>query len=515
MQFMNLELFLLIFIPFISSFIILILDKIKDKFEIDIINTFVMLSVSAELFIIYHMLFSNFSVIKSGDFFITRNLYIWGPPFSINFAMDNLSFVFSIVITSSMFLITIFSLYYIENKRKSYFFLFFLVFSSIQGAVLTADIFTLYLFIEIIAVVTTPLIAFEKNPKNTRAAMQYLFYGISGGVFYFISLILVYYNLQTLNMAEIAVSFHQLNTLTQFIIIFFFLLGLIIKLGIFPFHFWLPKAHSSCPSPISSILSGILLKVYLYIFLRIFWTVIGFEILSDLHISTFVLDLALVSSIMGHIFAVQADELKEMLAYSSIGHIGMILAVLMLNTEAGFYGGMLHIISHLLMKSGLFLASGYILKQTVSHKIHDFKGVGYKEKIAFASFVIICLGAIGMPPLFGFVSKWFVLLAFLKANHYFGAFIVIAGSLIAMVYYLRYISRAYEGKDFSKDKIDEFEEKSFSSKKQKQILSSVIYIFTFSILFFGLLYRVLDMPVNTAIAELLNPQKYINLILGG
>ncbi len=299
-------------------------------------------------------------------------------------------------------------------------------------------------------------------------------------------------------------------------IIIFFLLALIIKLGIFPIHFWLPRAHSACPAPISALLSGVLLKVYLYIFMRIFWTMISFNFLVELHLNAFVLDLALVSSLIGHIFALQADNLKKMLAYSSIGHIGMILAVLLLNTEAALYGGILHIIAHLMMKSGLFLSSGYLLRTTLSHHIEDLKGIGHKNRLVFIAFIIICLGTIGMPPLIGFVSKWFVLLAFLEARHFFGAFVVAGGSLIALVYYLRYISQAYE--TIREEDSRSLWEEVLSFKeifKSTNIMKSTIYIFTLMIIFFGLSFKFFEMPVNTAIFELLNPQKYIELVLGG
>jgi multicomponent Na+:H+ antiporter subunit D len=347
--------------------------------------------------------------------------------------------------------------------------------------------------------------------------VQYLYYGIIGGVFFFISIILIYFNLGTLKIAETALGFSEISGPMQLVIIIFFLLSLIIKLGIFPIHFWLPKAHSACPAPVSALLSGVLLKVYLYIFMRIFWTMISFDYLVELHISTFIMDLALVSSLLGHIFALQEDDFKKMLAYSSIGHIGMILAVLMLNNQAAFYGAMLHIAAHLMMKSGLFLSSGYLLRTAGSHHIDELEGIAHKNRITFGAFVIICLGTIGMPPLLGFVSKWYILLAFLEGKHFFAALVTVLGSLIALFYYLRYISKAYT------EVSSELESESWAADfaellhflKGEQLMSTIVYVFTVLIIFFGLSFQYFDMPVNTAIFELLNPQKYIDLVLGG
>lgn len=512
MSWMNIELILLVLLPVLTAVFIYFTEKFNSRAR----NTIVILSAFLELYFVAALLISNFEAVKTGDFFLQYTISYSDSPFALNFAMDNLSLFFSLLVTAAIFLIIIYSTQYIREKENKYFALFFLVLASIQGSILTADLFTLYLFIEAITILTNPLISFHKSEETIRAAMQYLFYGLMGGVFFFISVILIYFNLGTLNMAEVARDFVLISAPMQLIIIIFFLLALIIKLGIFPIHFWLPRAHSACPAPISALLSGVLLKVYLYIFMRTFWTVIAFDFLVNFHLNAFVLDLALVSSLLGHIFALQADELKKMLAYSSIGHIGMILAVLLLNTEAALYGGILHITAHLMMKSGLFLSSGYLLKNAVSHNIEGLKGIGHKNRLIFISFVIICLGTIGMPPLVGFVSKWYVLLAFLKARHFFGAFIVAAGSIIALIYYLRYVSRAYE-------KISEVE--SFSLRNElsslKNIFSTtntmknIIYTFTILIIFFGLTFRVLDMPINTAIYELLNPSKYIELVLGG
>lgn len=511
MSWMNIELILLILLPTLTAVLMIFTGELNKRIR----NFTAISSAGAEVYLVFSLFFFNFEAVKNSDFFLQYTLGYSDSPFVINFAMDNLSLLFSLIVTGAIFLIVIFSTQYIRDQENKYFALFFLVLASIQGSILTADLFTLYLFIEAITIFTTPLISFNKTEETTRAAMQYLFYGITGGVFFFISIILIYFNLGTLKMAAVAESFALISTPMQLTIIIFFLLALIIKLGIFPIHFWLPRAHSACPAPISALLSGVLLKVYLYIFMRLFWTMIAFDFLVELHLSAFVLNLALVSSLIGHVFALQADNLKKMLAYSSIGHIGMILAVLMLNTEAAFYGGLMHITAHMMMKSGLFLSSGYLLRTTLSHQIEDLKGIGHKNRLLFIAFIIICLGTIGMPPLIGFVSKWFVLLAFLEARHYFGAFVVGAGSIIALIYYLRYISQAYETVKIESKTLKEEILSLKDCFKSSNIMKNIIYTFTLLIIFFGLAFKMFEMPINTAIFELLNPQKYIELVLGG
>jgi len=511
---MDIEILLLIVVPLATAFLIPLIDLISTRLR----RILIFFSSITEIYIILSIFIKNYSSLKAGNFFLKYNLGGWSPPFGINLAMDSLSLLFSLIVTLALFMIVIFSIGFIGHHEGKYYVLFFLVIASIEGALLTGDIFNLYVFIEMMTISTAPLVAFKRSQESTEASIKYLFYGITGGVFFFIGVILIYFSLGTLNMAEIARDFDLIDSTMKITITAVFMLGMLIKLGIFPFHYWLPKAHSACPASISAVLSGILLKVYLYIFIRIFWTMINFNFLVDIHIAPFILDLALVSSILGHIFALQADDLKRMLAFSSIGHIGMILAVVMLNTEAGFYGGLLHIISHMLMKSGLFTASGYLLQYTISHNIDDFKGVGYRNRLLFISFIILSLSMIGMPPLIGFVSKWYVLMAFLKARHFFGAFIVIFGSLTAVVYYLRYISKAYEEIKLTEDdlKREIFSRPLLSVFYREKIVTSVVYIFTFLVIFFGIGFKLFDMPIKMAAAELTNPQRYIDLInLGG
>jgi len=509
----NVELLLLILMPAAAAPSVLIINKFGKKY----VNIFAALIAGFEFLLTAELLRSNFSAVENGEFFLQYSIDIIGEPFIINFSMDNLSLFFSLLISAALFLIVIYSTRYIKYNLQRYYSLFFLVAASIQGSVLTADLFTLYLFIEGITVFTTPLISFKKTEETTRAALQYLYYGIIGGVFFFISIILIYFNLGTLKIAEAALLFEEMGQGMQITIIFFFVLSLIIKLGIFPIHFWLPRAHSACPAPISALLSGVLLKVYLYIFMRIFWTLIPFEIFAGFNIDTIMMYLALLSSLLGHIFALQSDNFKKMLAYSSIGHIGMVLAVMMLNTEAALYGAMLHIAAHLMMKSGLFLSSGYLLRSAGSHNIDELEGAGHKNRISFAAFIIICLGTIGMPPLLGFVSKWYILLAFLEESSFAAAFITAAGSLIALFYYLRYISTAYN--EVSKDMKTRSWSEDFSELlhifRGDNLMNTIIYLYTFLIIFFGLSFRYFDMPVDTAVIELLNPQKYIDLVLGG
>jgi multicomponent Na+:H+ antiporter subunit D len=377
--------------------------------------------------------------------------------------------------------------------------------------------FNIYVFIEMLTITSGALIGFKRTQEASAAAIKYLIYNVLAGLLFFLGVLIIYFNLGTLNMADISQNFASLESGIQLFISAIFLTAILIKMGIFPFLFWLPKSYDTAPSPVTAVLSGVLSKVYLYIFIRIFWTVIGFETLEALNLNVLLLDLALLSSFLGHVFALQSNNIKRLLGYSSIGHIGMITAVIMLNTEAGFYGGLLHIISHMFMKAGLFVACGYLLQYTRSHAYQDFKGVGIRNRSVFIAFIALLLSMIGMPPLLGFASKWYVLMAFLEARSYFGAFIVIFGSLTAVIYYLRYIAKGFEEVKLTEDDLKEeiFSRPLLSVLYREKIVSFITYAYTAIIVGFGLGFRFFDLPLRMSIESLMNVERYIELVLGG
>src|SRR6056297_1122635 len=354
---MDINILLLVIIPLFTAFMIPLIDLIHKSIR----KYFVFVSINVEAFIAIRIILNNFDKIKNSELFLDYHLGGWITPYGINLIMDPVALFFSTLITFSLYFIIVYSIGFIGHHEGKYYVLLFLIFAAMQGTILTGDLFNMYVFIELIAVTSSPLVAFKRDQNSTEAAIKYLIYSIIGGLFFFIGVIFIYFSVGTLNMAEAAANFGSIGFRMQLFIITTFLVSFLIKLGIFPFHFWLPKAHSACPSSISALLSGVLLKVYLYTFIRILWTVLDYNIIIDIGLDVFIIYISLFSSLLGHIFALQADDIKRMLAFSTIGHIGMITAAIALNTKAGFYGAMLHIIAHLLMKSGLFLGVGYLI----------------------------------------------------------------------------------------------------------------------------------------------------------
>jgi len=476
---------LLILIPLVTAFLLPIIELVNTKIR----KAFILLSASGELLLGIIIFISNYNLIKTSELYIEYNLGAWSSFLGIALVLDNLSLFFSILLVISMFLIIVYSIGFIGHQEGKYYVLLFLLLAAMQGAVLTNDIFNLYVFIELITITSTALISFNRNRESAEASFKYLLYGVIGGLFFFIGIFLLYYTTGSLNMGLIFSEYQDINQNIQIAVMILFLTSIFIKVGLFPFHYWLPKAHSTSTGPVSALLSGILLKVFICIFLRLFWQVFSYELLVDMGLAELIIYIGLFSSIIGHLLAFREDDIKRMLAFSTLGHIGMIVAVLALNTASGLLGGLMHTISHLLMKSTLFLTVGYLLQYTEgSHHLADFNGIAYKNKGIFVSFILAALGMVGIPPLPGFFSKWYIVDAFIQSGYNWAALLILLLGLISLFYYLRYIIRGYNQVEAERIVKPVKETSVLSVFYRERVVTLAVYVFTTLMLTAGLFF---------------------------
>lgn len=496
---MELNILLLVLIPLVTAFLIPLIDLIYIKVR----KVLVILSALGEFLVSLLILIYNYESVLKGGFVIKYLLGGWASSLGITLVMDSLSLFFSLLISLSLFLIIIYSIGFIGHHEGKYYVLLFLVLGAMQGAVLTGDIFNLYVFIELITITSAALVAFKRNREGAEAAFKYLIYGVIGGLLFLIGVFLIYFSLGTLNMAIIAADFGQMNINLKLTIVIFFLTSLFIKSGIFPFQFWLPKAHSACPGPISALLSGVLLKVFIYIFIRSFWQVFGYGLISNAGINNFIIYIGLFSSTIGHLLAYKEDDIKRMLAFSTVGHIGMIVAVLVLNTVSGLFGGLLHVLSHLFMKTTLFIIIGYLLQYADSHHIANFNGIAYKNKGIFIAFIIATMGMVGIPPLPGFFSKYYILKAFIESGYHLPAILIIILSVMSLFYYLRYIFRGYNLLDYEQGIKPKKVSLVLSVFYRERIVIDVVYIYTILLVASGIFFWLFTQPLMAVVKGIL------------
>ena len=373
----------------------------------------------------------------------------WPAPIGINLAVDGLSFFFALFVLGVGLLIVVYSLGIYQYARR-YYSLLLLALSGILGIILTRDIFNMYVFFEILAVASYVLITYKRKARAIAASFKYLIITESAWVLFLLAIAILYGLTGTLNMDGIASQINNIYKSNPQVIYLVFSLMMVafgIKCGMFPLHTWIPEAHSQAPTPVSSLLSGLILKVGIYAMLRIFFLFFGASLFLR-GAGQLILYLGLVTLIVGAGLALVQDELKKLLAYSSISQIGYILVAVGLGTQLGLKGGLFHIFNHALIKSGLFFCAGIIISQTGFWKVSNMKGVWRQMPGVTFSFCVLSLAVIGIPPFNGFVSKMFILDATLMADNYLAVFFLFTGILLTAAYYFRVIQTFFSPEEF-------------------------------------------------------------------
>lgn len=429
------------------------------------------------------------------------------PPIGINLVAGPLGVGLSSLIALVGLAVSIYAIGYIrEGAQEKYHVLYLLLLTGATGAVLTGDIFNLFVFYEILCISSYALVAYLGDKNGIEAAIKYLIQGAVGSGLILIGIAILYGLFGTLNMAQIAQNINSVSSLSIFIPLVLLITGFGVEAAVFPLNAWLPDAHSSAPSSISAILSGIAIKVGIYAVARVIFTIFGAS--SMFH---FLLLLGLLTLLVGEMSAFKQDNIKRMLAYSSIGQVGLIIFALGIATQDGIAGGLFQIVSHALAKSVLFLCVGYMVYRAGSMEISSMEGMGKRMPILSFAFVIAVLSLIGAPPFAGFPSKFLIVRAALaKQEMLFTVLIslVLIGTVIEGAYFFRVVQAIYfKGTKAQRHKGIEGEEAPLSALIP-------IFILVILIVVLGIYPRLVTGVLNSSAAEFLNRLAYIKGVLG-
>lgn len=377
----------LIFIPILTSITIYIFHNKYINYSI-----FICQGVLTFLSLWYYTSF---------DEKVTKTLAFggWSREIDIVLKNDRLSLLFIIFTIFIWWIILI----YCWNKRKyDHRFLFFLSFlqGSFLGLLQTNDLFNLFVFIEIATIISSILILYKKDGYSVRAGLYYLLFNSVGMLCYLIGLIFLYNVMGTLNMDVIGERIVSLRGTNSIRLAYIFMMSAIgVKSAFFPVYNWLPKAHSAAPSSISALLSGLLVKSGLYAFVRLN-TMYGIESFSE-----FFFLLGFFTALSGAIFAISQKDIKQILAFSTISQIGLIVMGLSSLDGNAFYGSIFHILNHAIFKCLLFLGAGLIINTYSKRRVTEIRGV-FKTMPLTSIFMIVGVLSITGAPLFnGFISK--------------------------------------------------------------------------------------------------------------
>lgn len=348
--------------------------------------------------------------------------YDWLHIFTLAFKIDSVSLFFLIPIFIIPPLALLYSYHYLENEQKmlragcNYFFFSILV-ASMALVVVSANIITFLLFWEIMSLSSFFLVMYDYEVKsNRKAGYLYFIFAQGGAMLIFAAFALVYSHTGSFNFTDFAAIPEQAKLLV-FILAF---LGFGSKAGIFPLHIWLPKAHPAAPSHVSAIMSGVMIKMGIYGIFRIYLLL---EASTPL-IGQIVLTTGMVTGILGVVYALAKQDIKELLAYSSVENIGIILIGLGIGmmgvseqnqamTFFGFSGALMHVFNHSIFKSLLFMGAGSVLHKAKTKNIEELGGLMKRMPVTGRSFLAGSVAISGLPPFSGFIGEFLI---------YYGAF---------------------------------------------------------------------------------------------
>ena len=374
----------------------------------------------------------------------------WAPPWGIEYAVDSAN-AFILLLVSGI--ATVVLLYCSSSVTKEiragrehmFYCMFILCLTGLLGIAITGDAFNIFVFLEISSLSSYALIAMGGQRKALTASFQYLIMGTIGATFFLIGVGLLYMITGTLNLADLQTRIPQIQDSRPLLAAFAFItVGLALKAALFPLHLWLPNAYAYAPSGVSAFMAATATKVSLYVLLRFTFTLFGAEFaFGELPLHWVLLVPAVIAMFAGSFSAIFQRDIKRMLAYSSVAQIGYITLAIALASQAGVQAAMLHMFNHGLMKAALFCALGCIFYRIGSTRIEDMAGLGRQMPWTFAAIVTGGLSLLGAPLTAGFISKWFLVQAALEQSLWWLVVLIVASSMLAVVYVWRLVEALY------------------------------------------------------------------------
>ncbi|WP_419999281.1 monovalent cation/H+ antiporter subunit D family protein [Streptomyces boninensis] len=320
-----------------------------------------------------------------------------------------------------------------------------LTLAGLLGLSVTGDIFNAFVFLEISSLSTYTMIAMGRHRRALIAAFRYLVLGTVGATFVLLGIGMAYAVTGTLNMADLAqrVTAEHDNRALQAAVVLLFT-GLAVKMAVFPLHAWLPAAYGEAPAAVSTFLAATGTKVAAYVLCRLAFTVFGASLVfGKLPLDRIGLLLAVAGMLVGSAAACFQDDLRYVLAWSSVAQIGYILAGISLATEAGVSAAYLHMIMHGVTKAALFALAGLLLLRLGSVRITALAGLGRRLPWPAAALAVAGIGLIGLPPSAGFVSKWALAVALVERGQWVVLSAMLLSSLLALVYVGRIVEAVW------------------------------------------------------------------------
>jgi len=367
-------------------------------------------------------------------------------PFGIELVVDGLSATVLLLVAA----VALGVLAYARRagpRSNPFYATYLLLVAGLSGMTVTGDLFNMYVFLEITGLAAYALVASGDDGRSPVAALKYLIVGTFGASLFLLGIGYAYIGTGTLNMADLAVKLADSAAVDPTLARAAFALvvvGLFIKVAVFPLHTWQPDAYAGAPDTVSGLISALVSTVAAYALLRVVYTVFGAGFLEANPVAEAMLvGGAVVSIVVGSLLAVSQSEVKRMLAYSSVSQFGLVVAAIAIGNTTALVGAAVHLVGHAVMKGGLFLTAGLVATETGARTVSEFDGLVERSPVGAGAFGVLAVSMVGVPPAVGFVGKWYVAVGAVEADAWALLAVIVASTLLTLAYFARLVERMF------------------------------------------------------------------------
>ncbi len=364
---------------------------------------------------------------------------------TLTLRVDSLGYLFSFVSSSMWVLVNIYTIGYMDHERnKRRFFGFFaLSLFAAFGIAYAENLFTFFLFYEALSLFTYPLVMHAGTKDAMKAGSKYLIYTMGGGALLLVAIIITYFVTGDISLSQPGIFSISDGSGLLKVLFFMYIVGTGVKAGIMPLHHWLPSAMVA-PTPVSTLLHAVaVVKAGAFGVLRVIYNVFGVDLLSELGLGVVLAYIGGFTILTASIIAIRQDNLKKRLAYSTISQLSYIIMGAAMLSPLAAVGAMAHIANHAFTKGTLFMCAGIIAEETGKKNISELSGVARRLPLTMTAFLIASLGMIGLPPLAGFVTKWYLGTGAGQAGEPIFMWVLVGSSILNAIYFLPISYKAF------------------------------------------------------------------------
>ncbi|HRH80933.1 MAG TPA: proton-conducting transporter membrane subunit [Thiobacillaceae bacterium] len=367
----------------------------------------------------------------------------WGAPLGIDLLADGLAVAMLLLTQAVALPLAVYARAYFSEVNQAHFWpLAGFLLAALNALFLSADLFNLYVTLELLSLAAVGLVALGGKPAQVAAALRYLLVSLTASGAYLMGVALIYAAYGTVSIATLAPLTSGEAPLILWLAAGLMLAGLMAKTALFPFHFWLPPAHGGAPAPVSALLSALVVKASFYLVLRL-----ALDVFPSLAASAAPIlgVLGAAAILWGSWRALRTQHIKMLVAWSTVAQLGYLFLVFPLLAPDGLaqQAGVMQAIAHGLAKAAMFAAAGVLMLATGRDTLEGLAGVAGRVPVTLFAFGLAGVTLMGLPPSGGFLAKWLLIEAALSHGQWPWVVVVIGGGLLAAAYVFRVLRQAF------------------------------------------------------------------------